>query len=365
MISSLWKILLAIILLTNIFALQLQTDPLLRRSWIPTASAEEDQFYNKIQTKLRKGPSFVVKEDRWGRFFQLKANGGIEYILDDKYFQKFPDQLSTNTAFSEAMTLKKNGFWIESLQLLEGILFCERLNQKKRIEVTNQIQLITQEKNSILNQNLDKEKYILHLTDPYGCYTEKSLLIESSVYSYEISMPLDWNWMYFYDPDELSGANDDLSYHYNYLTFPYLDESNLKNNDEMLEKLKLAESGLTVLKKAKIVFFIGVTIQKKPIFNHDNYFQFWDAKRGLNQTTNKENKFLRIKNDPGYKSIFVKQNQLGETTTFVVREFYYWKDGKGILLALSYPNSIKMDMEGIWKGIISSFRVRGADAEVY
>jgi hypothetical protein len=359
MIPDFWKILLFVIFVITNFSFHVLSDPLLQRPWIPTASAEEDQFYNKIQSKLRKGPSYVVKEDRWGRFFQLKANGSIEYLLDDGYFQKFPDQLLTNLAYSEALTLKKNGYWLESLHLLEGILLCERLNQKKRIDVTQRIQLITQEKNLLLNKNLDKQKKILHLADPYGCYTDDSLLIESSVYSYEISLPSDWNWMYFYDPEEISGINDDISYHYNYLTFSILDGSNVKKNDEMLEKLQLAESGSKILKKEKIVFFIGVTTQKKPIFNHDNYFQFWDAKRGLNQRTNKENKFLRVKEEPGYKSIFIKQNQLGESTTFIVKEFYYWKNGKGILLALSYPNSVNKDMDAIWKNIIFKFRVRG------
>jgi hypothetical protein len=344
-----------------------ETNILLRRPWIPTVAAEEDQSYNKIQSKIKNAQSFVIKQDRWGRNFKLKANGHIEYLLDDLYFKKIPDKENTLLAFHEAMTLRKNGFWLDSLHLLEGILFCERLNKKNSSQVTTIERLATREKNEIINTNSDKRDRIITLSDPYGCYLEDKLKIESSSYSYNFDLSSQCSWIYFSKEDEISEKTESISYQFNYLVKNIKDDPSKKLSEEekFLQTYKLANNNELYLKKDKVLLFIGLTKEKKPLFNQENYFLFWDTKRGLTEATKRSLNFKRNKLALGYQSKFSKVNRLGVLIEFNIKEYYYWKRGKGIFLALSYPSFLQEEIEKDWEGIIQSFKVKDADVRLY
>ncbi|MCG9874643.1 MAG: hypothetical protein MH321_07660 [Leptospiraceae bacterium] len=344
-----------------------ESNKLLRRPWIPTATADEEQSYNKIQSKIKNAESFVVKQDRFGRNYKLKANGSIEYILDDLYFKKFPDKDNTSLAYHEALSLSKNGFWLESLHLLEGILFCERISKNNSSHISSIEKLASQKKNEILKSNSDRSLDIFAITDPYGCYVESSLKIESSQYSYTLNLPLDWSWIYFRDKNDFSEKTESISYQVNYLFKKIQEDPPINKTDEeiFLQKYELANKNELFLKEPRILFMIGVTMDQKPIFNQDNYFTFWDNKRGLTDATKRSLKFQRKKNPIGYESKFIQVNSMGLATEIQVKEFYYWKRGKGIFLALSYPSSNQTQADKDWDAILQSFAVKDADVRIY
>jgi len=344
-----------------------ESNKLLRRPWIPTATADEEQSYNKIQSRIKNAESFVVKQDRFGRNFKLKASGTIDYILDDLYFKKFPDKDNTSLAYHEALSLSKNGFWLESLHLLEGILLCERLTKTNSLHLSSIEKLATQKKNEILKSNSDRSSDIYPLTDPYGCYVDNVLKLESSQYSYSVNVPLDWSWIYFRDKSEFSEKSEIISYQVNYLFKKIQADPPINVTDEemFLQKYELANKNELFLKEPRIMFMIGVTLDQKPIFNQDNYFMFWDNKRGLTDATKRSLKFQRKKNPTGYESKFIQVNSLGLATEILVKEFYYWKRGKGIFLALSYPTSNQIQADKDWDAILQSFIVKDADVRIY
>ncbi|WCL48337.1 hypothetical protein [Leptospira sp. GIMC2001] len=363
-----WIILLFPFLIqTDWKSMEAQSDPLLRRPWIATSSAEEERFFNRVQTISKSKPYFVVKQDDWGRNYKLKNDGSATYLLDESYRQKFPTLNNIYLGYREATALADNGHWIPAIHLLNGIEYCIRINASRLASKTSSNKDISKLKNRLLQANSDKNQEIEILTDPYGCIHENKLFLESKAFSYQIEVPLDLSWEYVKNPEDITGIYEDYSFRYQRL-YKILkrddkqkdsqNENVLSIKDDMDEKYELANQGLLHAKSQKIIFFIGTCFQKKGIFNVDNFFRLWDVKRGINSATTRELKFRRKEKAPGYESSLVTVDEFGVSQKIMIREHYYWKKNKGIFLSISYPESESEEMEKNWQSMISSFRVR-------
>jgi hypothetical protein len=329
-------------------------DPLLRRPWISDLSAEEERLYFRLQKSHQSKPSFVIKQDSWGRNYKLKINGEIEYLLDESYIQKFPTQGLEYLGFAEAESLYRENYFRESAHLLKGIGFCYRLRRKgtKPSDQETKANLLLQK---ILNQNLDKKEEWDKTIDPYGCYTDKRLNLESEAFSYNLSLPGSWSWMYESEPEEKVRITDQFT-----LRFHRFAEErvNPKSSEDMGLKLKLAEQGLLKMRQDKIVFFIGEVFQKQPLLTADSFFQIWDIERGITKSFIREYQFRRKEKNPGYRSEFRFRNELGEEKRIVIREFYYWNGNQGIFLSFGFSSDQEERLEEEWKAILGSLKVR-------
>jgi hypothetical protein len=51
-------------------------------------------------------------------------------------------------------------------------------------------------------------------------------------------------------------------------------------------------------------------------------------------------------------------NERGKKISIIMREYYYWKNNRGIFLSFSYPKEESEAMENTWKDIITSIVVK-------
>jgi hypothetical protein len=335
------------------FTLQSEEDPLLRKSWIPESIDEEKRFFNKVQTKLLSKPVFIVKKDSWGRNYKLKQDGSVDYLLDEEYLQKFPIQSEPYLSYREAVRLHKEGHWLQAIHLLNGGLLCFRISKTgttpKKLE-----NLVNSLRNTIIQENIDKQNEIDILTDPYGCYVKEYLVLESEAFNYQINLPKEWEYIYHNSIDEISRQEDE----YSYRTQRFVQILPGESKETMEDKLSLAEAGRLNYRKNKVILFIGGLFQKRDIFTSDNFYHIWDQNRGLNPTTMRKWKFTRKERNPGYESSVLIMDELGKSEKFLIREYYFWKKDRGVFLSLSYPESISEEMESKWSNLIQSFKSR-------
>jgi hypothetical protein len=330
-----------------------QEDILLRRPWISTAIEEEERSFNKVQSILLSRPHFLVSKDRWGRNYKTMHDGRVEYILDEAYVQKFPDEKEPYLAIAEAKTLMNNNHWIPAYHLLEGLLLCFRDKQNSSYSQTMEMEA-TKYKNKILSQNLDRKQIFSILADPYGCIREEEISIESKAFLYKLNIPNDWNYEYVRDVNSISDINNTFSARYQRF-YKILDENRAISLDE---QYLLSEQGLDRIRKRKLLFFIGSLFQKQNVFNKDNFYKIWDFKRGLNSTTIREWKLKRKVMEPGYSMELQAINEQSKKISIIMREYYYWKNNRGIFISFSYPKEESEAMENIWKNIVSSIVVK-------
>lgn len=335
------------------FSLLAQDDPLLRKSWIPESIDEEERSFNKIQSSLLSQPHFLIKKDSWGRNYKLLKDGSVEYLLDEDYRQKFPIQSEPYLSYLEALSLEREGHWMQAIHLLNGALLCSRLS-KKGVIPKNLEHLTNEVRNRIIQKNIDKKDEIDILTDPYGCYTNEGLFLESEAFSYQVTLPKEWEYVYNNSIDEISSREEG----YSNRTQRFVQVLPRELEETMEEKLSLAEVGKLYFSRRKIIFFIGSLYQKRELFNSDNFYHIWDQNRGLNPTTMRKWNFTRKEKNPGYESSVLIMNDLGKSERFLIREYYFWKDDRGVFLSISFPESIAEDMESKWSILINSFKSR-------
>lgn len=343
----------AFLLPTFLYTQNGEEDPLLRRSWIPELQEEEEREFNRFQSQVFSGKHFLVKKDEQGRNYKLLHNGKLEYILDEEYRRKFPVIPNMDKAIAEAIALKENGFWLESYHLLKGINLCFRLGKTGEYSKSKEeesYRLL----NQVIRENSDRSRDMRILGDPYGCNMGEELVLESETFGYKLRLPKNWNFEYSNRSEEVSEENTRFITRYQRLYKNFEREKERSWEDH----LNLAEQGLKTVRQEKIVFFIGSLFQKVSLFDKNNFYKIWDYKRGLNSQTMRQLQFKRKELEPGYIVELVRTNEKGESRKFFLREYYFWKKGKGIFLSLSYPQKESENMERTWRRIVSSVQVK-------
>lgn len=352
-----WAILTGLLWIVVWTGLGAQDDPLLRKSWLGELREEEARDFHRVQSRFFSKPHFLVKKDRWNREYKLKHNGDVIYVLGDSYRKKFPDASNPHLAWGEAQTLYDFRFFKESLHLLKGLSLCLRENRKGP-EVSNlEVQSVRLQE-EILRQFNHKPMELSILTDPYGCYQEKGLKIESEVFRYEMVVPEDWNFIHSNEPDGVYREGDGFSYRLHFWEKGLPVEKEKRFEDEWIEKLKLAEAGVLRIPPERIVLLLGSVSQENKIFHKENFFGFWDSLRGLNRTTMRQKRFSRKEKIPGYESSFFEESVMGQRKKIIQKEFYYWNRTRGLFLLLSYPESQTEALEPVWASLIESLNVR-------
>lgn len=325
------------------------TDPLLKRSWIPSAREFEDVSFHSLQKIVNKNQT--VRKDPDGRTIQVFSNGDIAVILDQNYKSVFPNIDSVRYHEREVEMLMGKRREYEAIRLGKGIQLCRDV---LGLSPSNELQSML---STLYKKNSSDEISLSLFTDPYGCRKSDRTILESSDYGYRLEIPEGYEFPFTRnDPADTGGTQQTFRYKMVYLAKRIPEEV-----DESFEKILDLSSRQILLREgdSRILLTIGATYSFSPIvFTKDTYAEYWDNNRGLNAFTKRNIRFKRQAVKSYYESEFVVVDKDGQAKEISMKEAYFLRGKRGLFFSASTSKKHKELLDRDWEFLVANWRIK-------
>lgn len=284
-------------------------------------------------------------KDFFGRNY-LVSKQKYFFSLDSDYKRAIPDLSQVYLHLEEAKELEKKRKFIEAIQLNLSIIACSEFGRKDRTFISEAKKNLGR----IVSKYSDLEKKIQILTDITGCSEKEELFLLNESFPYKIYTDSRFN--YIFPKDEFRFIKEEKNFNSKFSYFKIQFQEN--KDDPSLEE---------VYEKYNHELFYGVekfiTLMIGEVFFKEKFsgeiLDFWDNRRGLNQTIKNSIQYQRKEFDSYFESNFYLVDKSKYKRKFFMKEKYFFKNEKSILVILMFPEETKEKAEKIFSQLRVKF----------